>query len=141
MLKLQNLWKLLILLFAINLITGNNTLAATSEEIDASVKAVLERFKHEVDPSGEIRKAAKGILVIPKVFKAGFVVGGEYGEGAFLIGKKNRRLLQCCLCFFWLAIRRAKEGYHHHILAGKIFKGFQEKPGMESRCGWLGGDH
>ena len=29
---------------------------------------------------------AKGVLVLPGVFKAGFIVGGEYGEGALRIG-------------------------------------------------------
>ena len=34
-------------------------------------------------------KSAKGVLVFPSVYKAGFVIGGEYGEGALRIGGKT----------------------------------------------------
>ena len=34
-------------------------------------------------------KEAKGVLVFPSVIKAGFGIGGEYGEGAMRIGGKT----------------------------------------------------
>jgi len=63
--------------------------AATAKEIDASVDVALERFEAEVKGGKEFLKAAKGVLVLPRVIKAGFIVGGEYGEGALRIGGKT----------------------------------------------------
>jgi lipid-binding SYLF domain-containing protein len=63
--------------------------AATAKEIDVSVDVALERFNTEVKGGKEFLKSAKGVLVFPSVYKAGFVVGGEYGEGALRIGGKT----------------------------------------------------
>ena len=61
----------------------------TAKEIDTSVDIALEEFKKDIKGGEEFLKSAKGVLVIPKVFKAGFVVGGAYGEGALRIGGKT----------------------------------------------------
>jgi len=63
--------------------------AATAKEIDASVANTLNRFKSEVQGANEFLANAKGVLVIPQVFKAGLVIGGEYGEGALLVDGKT----------------------------------------------------
>jgi len=63
--------------------------AATAREIDASVDAAMVRFHNEVQGSDEFLRAAKGILIFPGVIKAGFGVGGEYGEGALRIGGRT----------------------------------------------------
>src|SRR5690554_6320316 len=61
------------------------TLAASSTEIDIGVSETLKQFKAEVPGGSEFLQRAAGVLVFPKVIKAGFGLGGEYGEGALLI--------------------------------------------------------
>jgi len=78
---------LLVLLLGIVLPRGTH--AATAREIDVSVDVALERFKKEIKGSNELLAIAKGVLVFPSVYKAGLVVGGEYGEGALRIGGKT----------------------------------------------------
>ena len=56
--------------------------SATAKEIDVSVDATLERFNAD-----SFIKKAKGVLIFPQVIKAGFGIGGEYGEGALRIGR------------------------------------------------------
>lgn len=63
--------------------------ADTAREIDVSVDVALENFTRNVRGSEEFLKISKGILVLPKVYKAGFWVGGEYGEGALRIDGKT----------------------------------------------------
>ena len=63
--------------------------AATAREIDVSVDVALDRFKNEVRGAEEFLANAKGILVIPNVIRVGFGLGGEYGEGAMIIGGKT----------------------------------------------------
>jgi len=78
---------LLVLLLGVLLPKGTH--AATAREIDVSVDVALERFNKEIKGSKELLTIAKGVLVFPSVYKAGFVVGGEYGEGALRIGGKT----------------------------------------------------
>jgi len=69
--------------------TATNVWAATAKEIDASVDATLERLYGEVRDGKKLVQEAKGVLVFPKVYKAGFGIGGEYGEGALRINGKT----------------------------------------------------
>jgi len=63
--------------------------AASAREIDTSVDVTLDRFYKEVSSGRKLVQDAKGVLVFPSVYKAGFGVGGEYGEGALRIGGKT----------------------------------------------------
>lgn len=65
--------------------SAQNVAAATAREIDTSVDVTLERFYKDVDGAREFAATAKGLLVLPGVKKAAFVVGGEYGEGALRV--------------------------------------------------------
>ncbi|GLU35656.1 lipoprotein [Trinickia caryophylli] len=56
------------------------------QEVNAGVDAALSRMYSQVPGSRELVSRARGILVFPKVLQAGFVVGGEYGEGALRTG-------------------------------------------------------
>ena len=63
--------------------------AATAKEIDVSVEVALDRFKNDVKGASEFLANAKGVLVIPNVIRVGFGLGGEYGEGALIVGGKT----------------------------------------------------
>jgi lipid-binding SYLF domain-containing protein len=61
----------------------------TTKEINTEVSQALTLFYQQVKGGKEFLKAAKGVLVIPNVIKAGLGVGGQYGEGALRIGGKS----------------------------------------------------
>ena len=63
--------------------------AASAKEINVSVDEALKLFHKEVKGSRGFLKEAKGVLVFPTVIKAGFGIGGEYGEGAMRIKGKT----------------------------------------------------
>jgi lipid-binding SYLF domain-containing protein len=63
--------------------------AASAVEINIGVDATLKRFSNEVPGGSDFLKKAEGVLVFPKVIKAGFGIGGEYGEGALRMGGKT----------------------------------------------------
>lgn len=69
--------------------TTKEVQAASAREIDTSVDVTLERFYKEVGSGHQLVQDAKGVLVFPHVYKAGFGVGGEYGEGALRINGKT----------------------------------------------------
>ena len=60
--------------------------AASKEKIDWRVKEALDDFRREIDGAQSVLARSKGTLVFPSVKKGGFGIGGEYGEGALLIG-------------------------------------------------------
>ena len=59
--------------------------AASAAEIDKQVDRTIENFK-KIKGAEPFLGIAKGVLVFPKVYKAGIGVGGEYGEGALRVG-------------------------------------------------------
>jgi lipid-binding SYLF domain-containing protein len=63
--------------------------AAKRHEIDAKVNETLSRLFETVKGSKELVGKANGVLVFPSVIKAGFVAGGEYGQGALRVGGKT----------------------------------------------------
>ncbi len=63
--------------------------AASKEEIDAGVREALAVLYKQSSSAKELAATAKGILVFPKIVKGGIGIGGEFGEGALLIGGKT----------------------------------------------------
>lgn len=84
---IRRLFALLALSAAVGL--SHNAAAASAKEIDIEVDAALEKFKKEVGGGEKFLNVADGVLVFPSVIKAGFGIGGEYGEGALRIGGKT----------------------------------------------------
>ena len=62
--------------------------AMTAAEIDREVQATLAHLYKSSETAKDFGAVAKGILVFPDVYKAGFLVGGSFGDGALL---KNGR--------------------------------------------------
>ena len=58
--------------------------AASAPEIDADVRATLDKFFYQIEGARGLANKSAGVLVFPSVVKAGFGIGGEYGEGALL---------------------------------------------------------
>jgi lipid-binding SYLF domain-containing protein len=79
------IWAALFSLLAI-LTPGRTGHAASAYEIDAGVHKTLDRFFYRIGGARELAHKAVGILVFPSIVKAGFGFGGEYGEGALLVG-------------------------------------------------------
>ena len=64
--------------------------AASKLEIDTRAAAVLERLYASRAEAKSLGAKAAAILVFPKILKAGFGVGGEFGDGALLVnGQPN----------------------------------------------------
>ncbi|MGE0408981.1 MAG: YSC84-related protein [Amphiplicatus sp.] len=63
--------------------------AASKETIDRRVGNAMSKFKEEIHGADGVLKRAVGVLVFPSVKKAGIGIGGEYGEGALLVGGRT----------------------------------------------------
>jgi lipid-binding SYLF domain-containing protein len=57
-------------------------LAASASEIDHNVTAALRTLYANTPGALDLAKQAKGVLVFPNIIKGGFIVAGQYGDGA-----------------------------------------------------------
>lgn len=60
--------------------------AASKVEIDLYVEDAMKQFQKHTSAGTKLASQAKGILIFPKVYKIGVVIGGEYGEGVLKVG-------------------------------------------------------
>jgi lipid-binding SYLF domain-containing protein len=60
------------------------TMAASKAEIDRDARAALQTLYTKNVMAKALGEKAKGILVFPSILKAGFIVGGQGGNGALL---------------------------------------------------------
>jgi lipid-binding SYLF domain-containing protein len=63
--------------------------ATSREQLDADVREAIDELYKYSSSAKELTAKAAGMLVFPKVIKGGIGIGGEYGEGALLIGGKT----------------------------------------------------
>jgi lipid-binding SYLF domain-containing protein len=59
--------------------------AATAAELNASGNAALNRLYAQSDRARRYGRDARAILVFPKIIKAGFMIGGQGGEGVLFV--------------------------------------------------------
>jgi len=64
---------------ALNTVTAT---AATASEIDRNVTQALITLYQTTPGAKVLADSAKGILVFPSIVKGGFIVAGQYGDGA-----------------------------------------------------------
>ncbi len=70
-------------------LTTASAIASTAQEIDKNVDKALQELFAKSPEARQLAKMAKGILVFPKIYKAGFIVGGQYGEGALRVNGRS----------------------------------------------------
>jgi lipid-binding SYLF domain-containing protein len=58
-------------------------------EIDRDVREALGILYEKVPGSKGVEQRASGVLVFPSIFKAGFIVGAEFGKGALQVRGKS----------------------------------------------------
>jgi lipid-binding SYLF domain-containing protein len=63
--------------------------AASAGEINRDVSATLDRLYRQIPGTRDLGARAFGILVFPTIIKAGWGIGGEYGEGALRVQGKT----------------------------------------------------
>ena len=108
------------------------THAATGKEIDVSVDVALERFEKEIKGGKEFLETAKGVLVFPSVVKAGFVVGGEFGEGALRINGKTVDYYNTIAGSFGFQFGAQAKTVMLIFMQDEALKGFRESKGWKA---------
>src|SRR3984957_16283110 len=80
----KNLVISLVGLFVLTLGASVAARAESKQEIDVAVSDTLQRFTHAHSSHAELLRKPAGVLVFPRITKAGAGIGGEHGNGALL---------------------------------------------------------
>jgi lipid-binding SYLF domain-containing protein len=64
-------------------------LAASASEIDQKATAALQKLYATTPEAKAVAQKAKGNLVFPSIAKGGFIVGGQFGDGALRVSGKT----------------------------------------------------
>jgi lipid-binding SYLF domain-containing protein len=63
--------------------------AASARQIDADASQALRTLYATQPKAKDLGQRAKAILIFPKIYKGGFIIGGQSGDGALRTGGKT----------------------------------------------------
>ncbi len=110
-------------------------LAATAAEIDHNVDKALQELLHESPQARQLAKMAKGILVFPRIYKAGLIVGGQYGEGALRVNGHTVAYFKSVGASYGLQAGAQAYGYALFLMTDKALKYIINTNGWEIGVG------
>jgi lipid-binding SYLF domain-containing protein len=127
---------LAVLAFAASLLISSNAVGGDpAAEIDRDVKSALRELYSESTSAKALGKKAKGILVFPSIVKGGFLVGGQYGEGALLRGGKTINYFSTIQVSYGLQAGIQKHGYALFFMTDKAMNWLGKSDGWEIGVG------
>ncbi len=85
--------------------------AGSASEIYQDVQKGLNILYAKSATARFMGENAKGILVFPGIYKAGFILGGQYGEGAMLVSGKTAGYYNTVQASYGLQAGAQKFGY------------------------------
>jgi lipid-binding SYLF domain-containing protein len=109
--------------------------ADTAEGIDSGVDLALERLYASSPAAKEISKIAKGVLVFPKVRKAGLMIGGQFGEGALRKDGKTVGYYSTAEVSYGLQVGAQTFGYAVFFVTDSGLEKFENSAGFEFGVG------
>lgn len=122
--------KVLALVMVISIMFAGAAFADSAAVLDTKVQSTLKLFE-EAKGSSSILNDAKGLLVFPSIKKAGFGIGGEYGEGALLVGDETYGYYNTVSGSFGFQIGVQAKSLILAFMTDAALKNFQNASGWE----------
>jgi lipid-binding SYLF domain-containing protein len=126
----------LILLAALALVVvAGPAQARTSAELQRDAEIALQNLYNRSPAAKKLSTMAKGILVFPNVIKGGFMVGGQYGEGALFINGKITGYYNSVAASYGLQFGAQSFGYTLFLMTDEALKYLETSEGLEIGMG------
>ena len=127
----------LITAFALALCIAGPTqvLAASGAELQAASKQALEKLVATVPAAKAMKPKAVAVLVFPNITKAGFGVGGQFGEGVLWRGGKAVGYYNTTGASYGFQAGAQKYGYAMFFMTEKALKSLNSTEGFEVGVG------
>jgi lipid-binding SYLF domain-containing protein len=113
----------------------NTAGAASAAEINRNARSALEKLYAKSPTARTLGEKAKGILVFPGIVKGGFIVGGQFGEGALLKGGKTTGYYNTVQASYGLQAGIQKYGYALFLMSDSALKWIDKSDGWEVGTG------
>ncbi len=126
---------LVLLVAVVPAVNPGPALGATAAEIDRDVDSALQNLYASTPKAKEVSRVAKGILVFPKVIKAGLIVGGKYGVGALRKGGKTVGYYNTVGASYGLQAGGQSFGYALFFMTDSALEYFEKSAGFEFGTG------
>ena len=120
---------------AFTFISPNPARAASAAELNRDVKIALERLHAKSSAAKTLGEKAKGILVFPGIVKGGFIVGGQFGEGALLKRGKTGAYYNTVQASYGLQAGIQKYGYVLFFMTDSSMNWIDKSDGWEIGAG------
>ena len=105
--------------------------AAERAEIDRAVDQALGELYKTVPGSQKVATEAVGVLVFPAIYKAGIVVGGQYGNGALRVKGKSVGYYNTAGASFGLQLGAEKRSMALMFMTPAALQRFQNSSGWD----------
>jgi lipid-binding SYLF domain-containing protein len=109
--------------------------AQKAAEIDKKVTQATAKLYASSPAAKKLSTVATGILIFPSVKKAGFIVGGQYGEGALRIAGKTTGYYKTTAASFGLQAGGQKFGYAMFFMTPGALEYLKKSDGWEVGVG------
>ncbi|MBV5307622.1 MAG: twin-arginine translocation pathway signal protein [Desulfobulbaceae bacterium] len=109
--------------------------AETAAEINRDVDIALKTLYKSTPAAKKMSEIAKGILVFPSIIKGGFIIGGQYGEGALRVGGKTTGYYRTVAASYGLQAGAQSFGYAMFFLSDDDLKYLKKSEGWEVGVG------
>lgn len=109
--------------------------AASAAEIDRDASAALSDLYKHYPAAKALAKDAKAILVFPKIFKAGLMVGGETGDGVLRVKDKPVGYYNTSGVSYGLQVGAQTFGYAMFLMTDSAVKSLDKAQGLEVGVG------
>lgn len=120
------------LVLLLGILISSSVFSASKEEIDADVKVAIDEFYEKSQAGKALAEKASGMLVFPKVIKAGFGVGGEYGEGALLVKDKTVEYYSTAAASIGFQLGAQQKSQVILFMNDDVLKKFRDSDGWEA---------
>src|SRR5574337_1402934 len=128
-------WMLLLVMAAMSTFSAGVVQAATAEQINQGSAAALKALYESSPTAKALSEKAKGILVFPDIVKAGFIVGGQGGDGALYKGGKVAGYYNMAAGSVGLQAGAQPFAFAVFFMTDKELKSFEKSKGWEIGVG------
>jgi len=116
-------------------VTPHTADAGSAAEIDRDVISALELLYAKSPSARTMGEEAEGILVFPSIVKGGFIVGGQFGEGALLKNGKTSGYYNTVQVSYGLQAGLQKYGYALFFMSQSALDWIDKSDGWEVGVG------
>lgn len=133
--KMNRLFICLLAVTALVLVSNAKVNAQKAAELDKKADEALAKLMAGSEAAKNLSRVAKGILVFPTVKKAGFMVGGQRGEGALRVGGKTAGYYKTTAASFGLQAGGQKFSYAMFFMTDGALEYLKKSDGWEVGVG------